>query len=170
MIFYSSTEQNVPIRLAGIFLLLCWKPVPALLLPFIFLGEKLSFISCWRKWRPLLTPSPEHRRVKHRWWTNAIQIYLSSCPHLHVCSQPRGCWVSSWAAVPRGWKIEGESLKKAPFAAQVDGSALRSRTCCFCQQKEPRCFSIYTGELAEGRLALSCCTFGKDPFFSKSLA
>lgn len=64
--FLCSTEQNVPIRLAGILLLLYQKPISPLLLPLVFCGGKLSFISSQGKWRPLLIPSPEHWGVQHR--------------------------------------------------------------------------------------------------------
>lgn len=69
----------------------------------------------------------------------------------------QGCWVASWGAVQSG-KL-GANWWKFCVGAQVDGSAPRSRNRRFCQQKEPRCFSIYTGKLAECRLALWNCTF-----------
>lgn len=94
------------------------------------------------------------------------------CPHAHISMSAPSPGVLGFVLGISAQRVEnwGWIVEKAQLAAQADGFALRSRTCCFCQQKEPRCFSIYTGELAEGRLALSCCMFGKDPFFSKSLA
>lgn len=131
--------------------------------------EENYFISCWRKWRPLFIPSPEQRGVKHRCGLMPLKFL---CPHAHISMSAPSPGVLGFLRGISAQRVEnwGWIVEKAQLAAQADSSALRSRTCCFCQQKEPRCFSIYTGELAEGRLALSCCTFGKDPFFSKSLA
>lgn len=112
MIFCCSTEQNVPIRLAGTFLLLCWKPVRALLLPFIFLGGKLFYILL-EKMETTFHPQPWTPGSETQMWTNAIKISLSPCPYLHVCSQPRGAGFPPGYQCPEGGKLRVNCWKSS---------------------------------------------------------
>lgn len=142
MIFYSSTEQNVPIRLAGIFLLLCWKPVPALLLPFIFLGGKLSFISCWRKWRPLFISSLN----TGEWNTGGGLMPLKFlCPHAHIsmsAPSPGGAGFPPGQQCPEGGKLGVNRWKRLHLQLKLKALLWGQGPAAFASKKSPDVFQF----------------------------
>lgn len=77
-------------------------------------------------------------------------------PHLLLLTA-KGSWISSWGAVHIERKIGGELVKRLGWSSKSMNLLRGQGTAAFASTKEPRCFSIYTGNLAKCRLPLLNC-------------